>query len=152
MDSYLLQPYEEPCSVMTTSFKPKDLSSSSTTMTTSLTAPPPSLDKYYFVVGTALALPSEDEPTKGRILVFSVTENKLRLEAETTVRGAVYCICDFNGKILAGVNSKVFFVTCLQLGRHFFFFFFFAALAKMIGATPEMDRSGRRNLGIIYGV
>jgi DNA damage-binding protein 1 len=103
MDSYLLQPYEEPCSVMTTSFKPKDLSSSSTTMTTSLTAPPPSLDKYYFVVGTALALPSEDEPTKGRILVFSVTENKLRLEAETTVRGAVYCICDF---ILVGDMMK----------------------------------------------
>jgi hypothetical protein len=31
----------------------------------------------------------------------------LRLDAETTVRGAVYAINDFNGKILAGVNAKV---------------------------------------------
>lgn len=94
MDSYLLQPFEEACSVMTTGFAPSGKTSNFQ-------------DKHYFVVGTALALPNEDEPTKGRILVFSVVENKLRLEAETGVRGAVYSINDFNGKILAGVNSKV---------------------------------------------
>jgi hypothetical protein len=107
MDSFLLQPFEEPCSVMTTSFKPKDLSAS-VSLSTSLANPSVTPDKYYFVVGTAFALPSEDEPTKGRILVFSTAENKLRLEAETTIRGAAYSICDFNGKILAGVNAKVF--------------------------------------------
>eukprot|EP01126_Amoeba_proteus_P030505 TRINITY_DN3014_c0_g1_i10.p1 TRINITY_DN3014_c0_g1~~TRINITY_DN3014_c0_g1_i10.p1 ORF type:complete len:1099 (-),score=193.96 TRINITY_DN3014_c0_g1_i10:112-3408(-) len=94
-DSYCLQPNEDSCSIMTTCFHP---------MT-------PSKDnydkKFYFVVGTAYVLPNEDEPTKGRILVFSVIDNKLRLEAETTVRGAVYSIKDFNGKILAGVNSKI---------------------------------------------
>lgn len=94
MDNYLLQPFEEACSVMATGFKASEKDKSSN-------------EKYYFVVGTALALPNEDEPTKGRILVFSVVESKLRLEAETTVRGAAYSINDFNGKILAGVNSKV---------------------------------------------
>ena len=47
---------------------------------------------------------------QGRILVFAVTgihgERKLQLVAEKEVKGAVYCLNAFNGKVLAGVNSK----------------------------------------------
>eukprot|EP01127_Copromyxa_protea_P023249 TRINITY_DN865_c0_g2_i1.p1 TRINITY_DN865_c0_g2~~TRINITY_DN865_c0_g2_i1.p1 ORF type:complete len:1099 (-),score=249.89 TRINITY_DN865_c0_g2_i1:13-2826(-) len=89
MDSYPLQPFEESCSLMTTSSKDKRS------------------DKGYFVVGTAITLSHESEPNKGRILVFSVNDGKLRLETETSVRGAAYSVVDFNGKILVGVNSKV---------------------------------------------
>lgn len=113
MDGYLLQAYEESCSVMATGFKATGKASNPQ-------------DKYYFVVGTALTLPNEDEPTKGRILVFSVQDNKLRLEAETSVRGAVYSINDFNGKILAGVNSKV----CTS-----------SAPINISGTIVQMDRS-----------
>eukprot|EP01127_Copromyxa_protea_P023248 TRINITY_DN865_c0_g1_i1.p1 TRINITY_DN865_c0_g1~~TRINITY_DN865_c0_g1_i1.p1 ORF type:complete len:1101 (-),score=191.49 TRINITY_DN865_c0_g1_i1:52-3354(-) len=105
MDSYLLQPFEETCSVMTTTFKtPSGRDKSSTAFGKEKES---TSDKHYFVVGTAIALPHEDEPTKGRILVYSVNDGKLRLEAETSIRGAAYSIADFNGKILAGVNSKV---------------------------------------------
>jgi len=87
VDSYQLQQFENACSCMTCEFTD---------------------DKNkYFVVGTALALPSEQEPTKGRLLVFNVVNNKLELQAETEVKGAVYCIEYFNGKLLAGINSKV---------------------------------------------
>jgi len=61
----------------------------------------------YFVVGTAYTIPDEDEPTQGRILVFSVTEGRLDLVAEKEVKGSVYCLTPSNGKLLAGVNSKV---------------------------------------------
>jgi len=36
-----------------------------------------------------------------------VQDRKLRLQAEISVRGAVYSLCSFHGKLLAGVNSKV---------------------------------------------
>jgi len=61
----------------------------------------------YVVVGTAEAVPSEAEPANGRILVFEIVERRLRLEAEREVKGAVYTLKAFNGKLLAGVNSKI---------------------------------------------
>ncbi|GAB2249751.1 hypothetical protein Droror1_Dr00013110 [Drosera rotundifolia] len=36
----------------------------------------------YYCVGTAYVLPEENEPTKGRILVFAVEDGKLQLIAE----------------------------------------------------------------------
>ncbi|KNC96412.1 uncharacterized protein SPPG_09532 [Spizellomyces punctatus DAOM BR117] len=63
--------------------------------------------KTYYCVGTAYVLPQEDEPSKGRILVFDVTEERrLRLVHEQETRGCVYCMASLGGKLLAGINSK----------------------------------------------
>jgi DNA damage-binding protein 1 len=68
--------------------------------------------KSYFVVGTASSLEDEIEPSKGRILVFEVLklegeERRLVLVTEKTTKGAVYELCPFGGKLLAGINAKV---------------------------------------------
>ena len=86
--------------------------------------------KEYIVVGTAYAVDGEQEPNKGRILVFEVTDKplaegkpaaellaaeqhapspgrRLTLVAEKQTRGAVYSLNAFIGKLLAGINSKV---------------------------------------------
>ena len=69
--------------------------------------------KRYLLVGTAYALPDEDEPTRGRILLFSCDDDgntlsrAVHLVTEFQVRGGVYSMCQFyNGMVLATVNSK----------------------------------------------
>lgn len=77
--------------------------------------------RTYLLVGTAYALPDEDEPTRGRIMVMScgggsgseeeaATSNNnraIRQVTELQVRGGVYSMCQFfDGKVLAAVNSK----------------------------------------------
>jgi len=65
-------------------------------------------EPFFMSPGTAFALPTEDEPSRGRILVFNVSEAKsLKLVTEKEVKGAVYSLEPFNGKVLAAVNSKV---------------------------------------------
>jgi len=86
-DNFGLQPFENACSVLSTKFTNDETE--------------------YFVVGTAFAKPSDPEPSDGRLLVFSVRDEKFRLQSETPVKGAVYCLSAFRGKLLAGVNSKV---------------------------------------------
>lgn len=53
----------------------------------------------------------ECEPAVGRLLVFSVdgqgAERRVTLVAEEETRGAVNVLNAFNGKLLAGINSKV---------------------------------------------
>lgn len=93
LHSYRLDPFETPCSVICSPFAGDQANSS------------------YFVVGTAYVHEEETEPHQGRILVFAVTglhggERKLQLVAEKEVKGAVYSLNAFNGKVLAGVNSK----------------------------------------------
>ncbi|KAL3145326.1 hypothetical protein ABBQ38_001586 [Trebouxia sp. C0009 RCD-2024] len=63
----------------------------------------------YYVVGTAYAIPDEQEPTKGRILVLESKpgKHKLHLVFEKDTRGAVYTISGFQGKLIAGINSRV---------------------------------------------
>ncbi|GAB2241606.1 hypothetical protein Droror1_Dr00018381 [Drosera rotundifolia] len=61
----------------------------------------------YYCVGTAYVLPEENEPTKGRILVFAVEDGKLQLIAEKETKGAVYSLNSFNGKLLAAINQKI---------------------------------------------
>ena len=61
----------------------------------------------YYVVGTGYTMPEEPEPTRGRVLVFRAEDGKLQLVAEKEVKGAVYNLNAFNGKLLAGINSKV---------------------------------------------
>lgn len=93
LNSYRLDPFETPCSVICCP----------------LAGDP--ANTYYFIVGTAYVHEEEAEPHQGRILVFGVTglhsgERKLQLVAEKEVKGSVYCLNAFNGKVLAGVNSK----------------------------------------------
>ncbi|KAM3330846.1 hypothetical protein ACQJBY_027138 [Aegilops geniculata] len=64
-------------------------------------------DNFYYCVGTAYVLPMEDEPTKGRILVFLVKEGKLQLIKAKETKGAVYSLKSFNGKLLAAINQKI---------------------------------------------
>ena len=64
-------------------------------------------DAPYYAVGTAFTAPEEVEPSRGRVLVFKVVRDELVLVAEKEVKGAVYNLNAFNGKLLAGVNSKV---------------------------------------------
>lgn len=61
----------------------------------------------YLVVGTTIEVPDEEDPKAGRILVFVVNDNRLVLVAEQKVAGATYCLCPFDGKIIAGVNALV---------------------------------------------
>ncbi|KAL8139852.1 hypothetical protein V2J09_005873 [Rumex salicifolius] len=64
-------------------------------------------NNVYYCVGTAYVLPEENEPTKGRILVFVVEDGKLQLIAEKETKGAVYSLNAFNGKLLAAINQKI---------------------------------------------
>ncbi|KAG0252722.1 DNA damage-binding protein 1a [Actinomortierella ambigua] len=62
----------------------------------------------YLAVGTAISEPEEEEPSKGRILVFDMSEsNQLKLAAEVKVNGAVFAIREFNGKLLCCINGSV---------------------------------------------
>ncbi|KAM9409279.1 DNA damage-binding protein 1 [Pholidichthys leucotaenia] len=61
----------------------------------------------YFIVGTAMVYPEESEPKQGRIVIFHYTDGKLQAVAEKEVKGAVYSMGEFNGKLLASINSTV---------------------------------------------
>nr|CCA20849.1 predicted protein putative [Albugo laibachii Nc14] len=94
LKSFRLDPFESPCSIITCIFTGD--SSGGT----------------YYVVGTAFVHEEEAEPHQGRILVFTVSgihgDRRLQLVTEKEVKGSVYCLNAFNGKLLAGVNSKVY--------------------------------------------
>ena len=71
--------------------------------------------KPYLIIGTAYAMPDEDEPTRGRIIVLScnpeddsgTTQRSIRNVTELQVRGGIYSMCQFyEGRLLATVNSK----------------------------------------------
>ena len=66
-----------------------------------------------FVAGTAFVIPSEEEPSKGRLLVFKMNkQRKISLLYETDTKGCVYSLCAFEAdKIVAGINARV----CLSL-------------------------------------
>ncbi|KAL9818275.1 putative transcription factor WD40-like family [Arabidopsis thaliana] len=87
LSSYPLDAFECGCSILSCSFTD---------------------DKnVYYCVGTAYVLPEENEPTKGRILVFIVEEGRLQLITEKETKGAVYSLNAFNGKLLAAINQKI---------------------------------------------
>jgi DNA damage-binding protein 1 len=71
--------------------------------------------KPLLFVGTAYALPDEDEPVRGRILVYSCQSDAsnvgsgraIRQITEFSTEGGVYSMCQFyEGRILATVNSR----------------------------------------------
>ncbi|KAG0339195.1 DNA damage-binding protein 1a [Podila humilis] len=62
----------------------------------------------YLAVGTTYFYPTEEIPTKGRILILEVTDShQLKLVTSTEVRGAVISIREFSGKLLTAVNSEL---------------------------------------------
>jgi DNA damage-binding protein 1 len=68
----------------------------------------------YFVVGTAFIMAHDSEAQSGRLILYTVANNKLVLVAELTMRGAVYCLAPYNGRLLAGVNSQVMVLSVTQ--------------------------------------
>jgi DNA damage-binding protein 1 len=83
----------------------------------------------YYIVGTSFVFPNESESERGRILVFHVDKEvdhapKLRLVHQKEVRGAVFTCAPFNGKLLAGINSKVYYYYYYLLLLFPFFFFY----------------------------
>ncbi|XP_072930200.1 DNA damage-binding protein 1 [Epargyreus clarus] len=62
---------------------------------------------HYYAVGTALLNPEESEPKQGRILLFHWSEGKLTQVAEKEIKGGCYSLVEFNGKLLASINSTV---------------------------------------------
>lgn len=87
ISTYPLDTFEYGCSILSCSFSDDS--------------------NVYYCVGTAYVLPEENEPTKGRILVFIVEDGKLQLIAEKETKGAVYSLNAFNGKLLAAINQKI---------------------------------------------
>lgn len=72
----------------------------------------------YIVIGTAHAEVDAVEPSKGRILVFDITnENgkKPVLVTEKEIKGAAFTLASINGRIAAGINSKVRFQYILDI-------------------------------------
>ena len=61
----------------------------------------------YYIVGTALVNPEESEPKQGRIIMFQYQDGKLHQVAEKEIKGACYSLVEFNGRLLASINSTV---------------------------------------------
>ncbi|XP_077229211.1 DNA damage-binding protein 1 [Tasmannia lanceolata] len=87
ISTYQLDTYEYGCSILSCSFADDS--------------------NVYYCVGTAYVLPEENEPSKGRILVFIVEDGKLQLIVEKETKGAAYSLNAFNGKLLAAINQKI---------------------------------------------
>ncbi|CAG4930678.1 unnamed protein product, partial [Parnassius apollo] len=62
---------------------------------------------HYYAVGTAILNPEESEPKQGRILLFHWSEGRLVQVAEKEIKGGCYTLVEFNGKLLASINSTV---------------------------------------------
>lgn len=61
----------------------------------------------YYIVGTAIVNPEEPDPKVGRIIVFHFNDGKLHQMAEKEIKGACYSLVEFNGKVLASINTTV---------------------------------------------
>jgi DNA damage-binding protein 1 len=86
------------------SYQFKDLESGCSIASVRFTSDP----TEYIVVGTAVSRPDEAQPKEGRILVFSVLDSKkLQLVCEKPINGAAFCMSEFSGKLLVGINNFV---------------------------------------------
>jgi DNA damage-binding protein 1 len=125
----------------------------------------------FLIVGTAYVLHDEDEPTKGRILVYSCipednnaigsSSRSIKLVTELQVRGGVYSMCQFyDGKILVTVNSKtqlcqmvddgtgVFKLSMIGVGHHgHILSLFVASRAPKLLASPIQTDESASNVG-----
>ncbi|VVC45761.1 Hypothetical protein CINCED_3A017720 [Cinara cedri] len=63
----------------------------------------------YYILGTAVVNPEDQDPKLGRILIFNWDDSSSKLTqiTEKEVKGACYALAEFNGKLLAAVNCTV---------------------------------------------
>ncbi|XP_062536112.1 DNA damage-binding protein 1 [Armigeres subalbatus] len=61
----------------------------------------------YYIVGTALVNPEEPEPKVGRIIIYHYADGNLTQVSEKEIKGACYSLVEFNGRVLATINSTV---------------------------------------------
>lgn len=61
----------------------------------------------YYIVGTALVNPEEPEPKVGRIIIYHYADGNLSQVSEKEIKGACYSLVEFNGRVLASINSTV---------------------------------------------
>ena len=105
LDRVDLEPYETIMSMAYASLKvPQTQDSSADTY------------RKFLIVGTAYVLPDEDEPTRGKIMLYSCeadpssagsTNRQVRPVTELFTQGSVYSICQFyEGTILCTINTK----------------------------------------------
>lgn len=117
IDRIDLNPYEMILSMVITRMKVDTDGSVSEATNGKLTGDMDSRDGYrpYLILGTGFGYPNEDEPSRGRIIVFQCTtgcsnnifSRRVKQVAEVQVRGGVFSLCPFyNGTILASMNSK----------------------------------------------
>ena len=73
--------------------------------------PQPPQESSYYVVGTSFILPTESEPSSGRLLVMKVVgegkERRLQLVAEQMLTGGCLAAAICRGKIVVGVNGEL---------------------------------------------
>ena len=73
--------------------------------------PQPPQESSYYVVGTSFILPTESEPSSGRLLVMKVVgegkERRLQLVAEHMLTGGCLAAAICRGKIVVGVNGEL---------------------------------------------
>lgn len=67
-------------------------------------------DESYYIIGTAIVHADESEPKQGRIIMFRIEDGKVHQVIEKEVKGACYSLSEFNGKLLATINSTVRFI------------------------------------------
>jgi len=112
-----LEPYEMILSMAYLSLKmPSSADSADASVTVDGEKSNAPVYKPFLLVGTAYALPDEDEPTRGRILVYSCQADEgaasgnnraVRQVAEFAAQGGVYSMCQFcDGMMLCTVNTK----------------------------------------------
>lgn len=77
-------------------------------------------EKEYFAVGTMFYEDMENEPSRGRVLLFDVDGPESRsvphLAAETKIKGCAYALMSQNGKLVAAVNTGVSLLLLFLVG------------------------------------
>ncbi len=62
----------------------------------------------YIIVGTARVVNEEIEPSRGRILIFEITsDRRINLVCERDTTAAVFSLAMLQGRLAAGLGSKV---------------------------------------------
>ncbi|CAD5219378.1 unnamed protein product [Bursaphelenchus okinawaensis] len=61
----------------------------------------------FYVVGTAIYVPSDTECKQGRILIYAVEDQRLKLVNDKEVKGAVLSMAALNNKLICSINSSV---------------------------------------------
>lgn len=77
-------------------------------------------EKEYIAVGTMFYEDMENEPSRGRVLLFDVdgpeSQNVPHLAAETKIKGCAYALMSQNGKLVAAVNTGVSLLLLFLVG------------------------------------